>query len=41
MLVELKNTELVEINGGCQACVEEGARWRRALELGLLFALFL
>jgi hypothetical protein len=41
MLVELKNTELVEINGGCASCFEEGQRWRRALELGLLLIMFL
>jgi len=41
MLVELKNTELVEINGGCADCFDAGQRWRRALELGLLIAMFL
>jgi hypothetical protein len=40
MLVELENIELIEINGGCQACYDEGARWRRAFDTALLMLLF-
>ncbi|WPO80248.1 MULTISPECIES: hypothetical protein [unclassified Flavobacterium] len=31
MLVELKNTELVEINGGCQDCYDNGAKLRKLI----------
>ncbi|AWK03791.1 hypothetical protein HYN56_05950 [Flavobacterium crocinum] len=41
MLVELNDTELNEIEGGCQDCFEAGQRWRRAIELGCLILLFL